>query len=56
MDLPLIKVTAGQNSKQLNPPGAPFGRICFCFRTFAVDNYSYMSGALHIQPNDACNF
>ncbi len=25
-------------------------------RTFAVDDYSCMSGALHIRPNDACNF
>ena len=28
------------------------------YRTFAVDkdNYGCMSGALHIRPQDACNF
>ena len=42
--------------KTREPYGSALWLDMLCYRTFAVSNVGCMSGALHIQPNDACNF
>jgi len=47
-------------SKKKLKTSEPFGSILWLdllrCRTFAVVHYGCMSAALHIQPQDACNF
>ena len=52
----LTKITADQKSKQSNPRRSALWPDLPHSRTFAVDDYSCMFEALHIRPNDACNF
>ena len=42
--------------KTSEPFGSALWPDLLCYRTFAVVHYGCMSGALHIQPKNACNF
>jgi hypothetical protein len=47
-------------SKEKFKTSEPFGSALWpnllCYRTLAIVHYGCMSDALHIQPQDACNF
>ena len=42
--------------KTSEPFGSALWPDLLRYRTFAIVHYSCMSGALHIRPQDACNF
>jgi len=43
-----------RNKFSIEPSGSALWPDLPCSRTFAVGDYSCMSGALHIRSNDAC--